>query len=246
MDFLSPLLCSLKSADDKGLLIQLTVVEHDNVARHYNTCLMHGINYVWIQDEGAFNKCLAFNIGVFVTPKSKWIICHDLDCLVQKNFYHGVLDNIEKKETSAVQSFNARRVLYCDHRLTPDLISGKVDVDNLNINSKGIYTVKGEAPGGSITLSRRLFFAVGGYDPELFVGYSPEDRFFWHKISLYTKVGMCDDPVVEVFHLCHPSTVNTNPHLLDMVRIAKEFEALPVESKTSVIEYKFQLISRYA
>jgi hypothetical protein len=83
-----------------------------------------------------------------------------------------------------------------------------------------------------------LFSKAGMYDAELFEGYAPEDQMFWHKLSAFTKVHSCDDPVNEIFHLHHTPTMTTNPYLREMININNSFLSLSHESKMEVIEYK--------
>lgn len=246
LGFLAPLLKSLSRADKAGLSIEVTVVEHDRVSRHRHTALMHGVNYIFIQAEGAFNKCEAFNVGVIVAPKSKYIVLHDLDCMVQKNFFLGILENMKAKKTEAVQSYYNRSPVYCDHILTPDIICGNIDVNELHIGSPHTFVGSGKAPGGSITITRELFFRIGGFDAELFTGYAPEDQFFWDKMAFYTRVGECDEPMVNVFHLCHELTLNTNPKLKDMIKVTGRFEELDRDMQECIIEYKRNLLVKYA
>lgn len=243
--FLKSLLDSFLNTTRSSLKIQITVVEHDKYALHWETCFCYKVNYVRIKDDRVFNKCLAFNLGAIVNNNTKWYVCHDLDCLVQPSFFEGLMKNIENKKAVAIQSFNRRRVIYCNQYLTDVIIGGAVDVASLTPQSDGTFVVNGEAPGGSITLTKDLFFNVGGYDPELFWGYSPEDRFFGDKISMFTTVFMCDDPIVEVYHLNHPSSVNTNPQLKEMVALEKKFASLPHEWKDEIVKYKAKLISKY-
>ena len=100
------------------------------------------------------------------------------------------------------------------------------------------------APGGSILTSRNLFFEVGGYDPEIFSAYSPEDEFFWYKLSTYTTIRSCQNN--EIFHMYHPSTEYTNPHLKSLIALMKKFRELSRDDKIKIIEYKSQTLSRYA
>jgi hypothetical protein len=244
VEFLAPLIDSLEYTTDY-IPAAITVVEHSGMIQHANTCLKKKVNYIWIQDHGPFNKCLAFNVGAILGSKAHYLVCHDLDMLVQDLFFRHLFDNIKNKICKAIQSFNKRRVIYCDYNLTRLLIENLDLVETLFEGHEGTFTAPGLAPGGSITLSRDLFFDVGGYDPELFWGYAPEDGFIWDKISLTDRIGSCDDPVVEVFHMHHEPTMNSNPDFPKMRDLALRFNALSNEEKRVVVEYKRSLISQY-
>jgi hypothetical protein len=73
------------------------------------------------------------------------------------------------------------------------------------VDSEGV-SLPGQigAPGGSILVDKLMFTEVGGFDNELFSGYSPEDRFFWNKLSLFTTVISASNPPIELFHMNHP------------------------------------------
>jgi hypothetical protein len=243
--FLMPLIWSFRAACDGDLKISLTIVEHSFFPEYEKICQGQGVNYVFLHSKKAFNKSLCYNIGVILGSKTKWLICHDLDCLVQSHFFRKVLDNLRNKNTGAVQSYRNRSPLYCDRVITDLIIGQRVSVDDISIENRHTFYDKGPAPGGSITLSRELFFSVGGYDPELFIGYSPEDKFFWDKVSMFENIGICDNPSVDILHLDHTRMQNTNPQLDEMMGLSQRFLSLDNSSKTEILNYKRDLIRQY-
>lgn len=243
--FVNPLLDSIYKARGK-YNVAVTIVEHSGKREHGGGLKRRGVGFVYIKDDGVFNKCLAFNVGAILGPTSKWVVCHDVDCLVQSNFFKGIAENLKNKNTECVQSFNKRSPIYCNKELTDDILRGEADVENISVHTDGAFRGNGEAPGGSITVSRDLFFKVGGYDPELFTGYSPEDKFFWEKVSLYVNIGMCDDPPVDVFHLNHKGMMCTNPQINDVINTMRAFESINKDRMIHIVKLKEQLISEYA
>ena len=241
--FLPVLLDSFRQTRYRDLCI--TVVEHSDTPTHRNTCAVPDVNYIHIPAKGAmFNKCLAMNMGVIASCLADYYIFHDLDCLVQQDFFKN-LDVIVDSGAEAIQTFKDTRPLYCEAMLTEKLLHGDIGVNELSIGMEGIFEPKRRgAPGGSILTSRGLFFKVGGYDPELFSAYSPEDEFFWHKLLTYTTVHSCQ--ANEVFHMHHPSFEYTNPNLKFLIALMKRFRELPIEEKKKIIEYKSQTLSQYA
>ena len=225
----------------------VVIVEHAHELQHEALCVSLGVMYIGIPcgKEEPYNRSLAFNIGVLFGPKSDYVLTHDVDCVVQTSFFDNLIKNLSNHDALAVQSFTKRRVLYCDQRLSNEIILGRVRADGLNENSVGIYTCPGQASGGSIFLTRDLFFSVGGYDPELFTGYAPEDQFFWYKMSMFTEVASADNPVTEIFHLHHQFMGNTNPRLKEMIDINDEFCTLRYTDKAEIIQYKQQLIKAW-
>jgi len=208
--FLQPLLSSLKRAYGK-VEVNIIVVEHSAKSIHSKTSSVNDVDYIWIpcNEQATFNKSLAFNIGYLVGRKAEWIMFHDLDCLVQKDFFAKVNEQINAKNADAIQPFKDRRVVYCNNELTQMLIAIPEAVDGVTSQSNNVFTVKGHAPGGSLMLRKELFEAVGMYDPELFYGYAPEDRFMWNKVSCLTTIYSCD--TVDIFHMHHEFLGNSNP-----------------------------------
>ncbi len=221
--FSEPLFKSFLNAAKKSpVSVSFTLVEHSEIPLHERICASLGVNHIWIpkDDFEPFNKCLSMNIGSLIVEGEEYIF-HDLDCLVQSNFFSNLYSNINSKESEAIQTFSDRRVLYLDRNLTYRVLNDDLDIDSLKegprderdpgyngVTPPGLFG----APGGSIWIKSGLFFRVGGYDANLFFGYSPEDIFFWNKVCAISKMDTCTDPRVEIFHMKHPLTENSNPH----------------------------------
>lgn len=254
LDFAEPMYKSFKEARIKSpLKVGYTVVEHSDFPEHSKFCKKNCINYIWIkpEEEKLFNKCLAYNVGALFGPKSKYYIFHDIDCLVQSDFFLKLSENLSNKNCRAMQCFTGRRVLYINENFTPKVVSGEFPVDDLNINMPEVDLprLNGKvmigAPGGSILVERDLFFEVGGYDPELFLANSPEDAFFWEKIDTLDKMYISDNPEIELYHMYHPPTWMYNPYGKEMYIINEEFKKLSLEDKKEIIELKSKFISEF-
>ena len=243
----------LASAEKSPLNITYTVVEHSEIPEHSKFCKKNKLNYIWIKaDSGElFNKCLSYNMGVFFGPKSKYCLFHDIDCLVQSDFFLKLFDNVSHKQCKAIQCFTGRRVLYINEQFSPKVISGEVSIDDLSIDMPEVdYPRMGGkimigAPGGSILVERDFYFEVGGYDDELFLANSPEDAFFWEKVDTMGKMHISDEPDIELYHMYHPPTWMNNPHIREMEGINNKFKALSVEDKKSIIELKAEMIKEF-
>ncbi len=254
MDFAEPMYKSfLRASEKSNLRITYTVIEHNDIPLHSNFCKKNKINYIWLPcNQGdLFNKCLCYNMGVFFSNKSKYYLFHDIDCLIQSDFFLKLTENIKNKECRAIQCFTKRRVLYINREFTPNLVSGKFNVDDLNIKMTEVDypRMNGQimlgAPGGSILVERDLFFEVGGYDSELFLANSPEDAFFWTKIDTVNKMHTSDNPDIEIYHMYHDPTWSRNPLIREMEVINKSFDILSSEDKKEVIKHKSELINEF-
>ena len=257
IEFAKPMFKSFDHARNMVPLLNIayTVVEHSVNPTHSHFCKKNKINYMWIKAEqnDIFNKCLSYNMGVIFGPKSDLILFHDLDIVIQSDFFLKLEKNIKANNATAIQCFTKRRVLYCDEEITNRLKKEEINVDNLSLDMPGISLPKmgGKvmlgAPGGSILTERNLFFEVGGYDPELWLGYSPEDQFFWDKLSLKTVVYSCDNPDIEIFHMYHPPSYLINPELTRYQEILQSRwkHHLKKEEKLEIVELKKTLLKNY-
>lgn len=253
-NFAQPMYDSFKLAAKKSSLnITYTVIEHSENPEHSKFCKKNKINYIWIKsDKGElFNKCLSYNMGVFFGHKSKYCLFHDIDCLVQSDFFLNLFNNISHKQCRAIQCFTGRRVLYINEQFTPKVISGEFSVDDLSLDMPEVDLprlggkVMIGAPGGSILVERDLFFEVGGYDAELFLANSPEDAFFWTKVDTVDKMCVSDDPDIEIYHMYHPPTWMNNPHTSEMQFINNIFKVLSLEDKKEIIDLKVEMIKEF-
>jgi len=256
IEFAQPMYNSfLKAKENSSLAISYTVIEHSEIPDHAKFCKKNKINYIWIKSapDELFNKCLCYNLGALYSNISKYILFHDIDCLVQSDFFVKLTKNITNQNCKAIQCFQQRRVLYCNENLTKEIVNEKFtafDVLNLKDNSNidlprlGGKVMLG-APGGSILVERELFFDVGGYDDDLFLANSPEDAYFWEKIDTISKMHTAENPAIDIFHMYHSPTYMSNPYIKQMQKIYEDFKKLTKEEKTREIKEKSKQIKKF-
>jgi len=222
--------------------VNITVCEHSSDPEHRQTSEEMGVDYIWIESGDRFNKCLAMNTAAFFAPRTKWLVFHDVDCLVQSDFFINVFKNINKKKCKAIQTFSDRRVLYLDYFKTMQVRTGAIKVDQLTIGPGVSPPMRPDgsiaygAPGGSICVDRSLFFKVGGYDPYYFVSYAPEDIFFWIKVEVYEVFETCTSPRNEIYHMEHPRVEIDATELASMEMLKIKFDKLPIEAKIDLLK----------
>jgi predicted glycosyltransferase involved in capsule biosynthesis len=228
----------LESANPKR--INYVLVEYSHQREHEDSCKDLGIGYIWIasRPDQQFNKCLAMNCGAVAFPTSSFYLFHDIDCLVQRSFFVDLFDNIKARDCRAIQAFYGRRLLYLNKSATECAIAGALNVDDIDASTPGIVVGPAGAPGGSIAIDRELFIEVGGFDDELFAGYAPEDRFFWNKLELLTKVDTAHNPVIEMVHMHHESAIGTNPLRSQYIKTCAEFDAAKHADKMRLLTMK--------
>lgn len=242
--FIQPLFeCLKKAFKNVDKKISITIIEHCESPYASKVCKNLKINYMWIRCEknDLFNKCLSMNVGALYGPNSKNLLFHDVDCLMQSDFFVNLFKNVTAKNARAIQCFCDRRVLYLNEQLTLDVLKNSINVDSLSKEKEGVslpYYIG--APGGSIFVERNLFNLVGGYDDNLFQANSPEDIFFWDKIETIEKMHTCNEPKIELFHMFHRPTYYDNPKLEEMKYYYDIFKNLSVEEKNKYINEKKQ------
>ena len=227
--------------------VLFTFVEHSEEKQHSDYFADKDVNYIHIEAGPGeqFNKCLCYNIGVKSSPKTKYVLCHDLDILIKPDFFNNIMANIERKQYQAMQCYTGRRVLNLDKELTDKILTeGLTDSNykNLEVSSSGVgmpmYLGKPAlgSKGGSIIVKSELFNKVGGFDDGLFRAYSAEDAFFWDKISCFTDIGYADEPAIELLHMYHPPQIGSNPFYQEMQRDYDLFKTMPKEFKLAYIK----------
>jgi len=243
IDFVDISLSHLKSAIEKtNLKINITIVEHSTNREYYEICKSYGIGYYWINSlENKFNKCLSHNIGALLNKNSKYFLFHDLDCLVYDNFFLNLMENKESKKSECLQTFFNRRVLYLNEQQTRNILNKEININDINLEEvkEGDYG----APGGSIFVNKELFFNVGGYDPELFYGWSPEDIFFWNKVETLEKIHSVDNPKNELLHLHHEIQSNNDSLILE--ELYEDIKKLGDGVLNQIVEYKSEILKTY-
>jgi predicted glycosyltransferase involved in capsule biosynthesis len=244
INFLKPLVDSLNNSIKKsGVKINITIVEHSEDELFRKSCKELNLNYYWIKKNNIeqFNKSLCHNIGAILNKNSDYFLFHDLDCLVFDDFFINIIKKISNNEM-AFQTFKNRRLLYLPDDLTKDIIDKKINLNDIDIKSDKITVGFEGAPGGSICVNKETFKNVGGFDPELFFGYSPEDEFFWNKIETFVKITSTNN---EVLHMSHENLENFN-NQRDIMRLyADYFNGLTELNKIDFINNKKTLLLKY-
>lgn len=240
MKFLRPCVEHIRSAAQKASMkVRVVIVENDDSPNYLDACACHDVDYVFVPSDGKrslglFEKSLCYNLGFLCVPRTEWAIYHDLDILVDEDYFIKVRQHL-CKNPKWLQPYCKKRVRMLSNWATMLITDGTYDrsqewlVDNSCPSKPG-------SPGGSIVVRSSDFVSVGGYDPEMFFGYSPEDSFFWIKLELLHKPiegvihghflgagSYADDPPIEVYHMDHPLASGENPRYSWMLELLESF-----------------------
>lgn len=258
--FLEPCVRYLqKSAELSGQKVNITIIENDLYPAHRKFCAEKGLDYIFIsclvmKAIDGIAKSLCYNIGYLLTVPAKWSLFHDLDILVPIEFFSVLNKHYMYSDFSWVQPYQKRRVILLSALSVMDIIESDDVFDISNMGST--RPARPGSTGGSLLVNSKLFEWVGGYDPEFFWGYAPEDNFFWLKLEIsQDKIGnvfdchaggaiYADNPALDVFHMDHPLKEKENPDLELMKDIYTWLKDSKQEERIKFLSCKRDILSR--
>lgn len=254
----------LKKALEKSpITVKITVVEQDTQPHLRDICKTLDLDYIFIPNSflasgKAYNRSLCFNVGYLLSTPSTWYMFHDIDILVDPEFFIKLKIYLDRNP-SWLQNYTKKRVLLLKPDITNTLLKHQFCVDFSVLKEERDY--KPATPGstgGSIVVRSDIFAKVGGMDPELFYGYGPEDSFFWSKLECldkkvdvmfdhFTGGGMfANNPPIEVYHMYHKPMSGTNSDEKVMLGIRKYFWSINYEEKIKIIQEKKRILQEAA
>lgn len=240
------------------LKIGVTVVQHDRFASARLNCIERGASYIFMPIEnfdtgGLFSQPLCFNVGFLSNKKAKLYIFHDCDLLYPHDFFKIFEKNYFKKDLKWMQSYFGKSFYLINKRESKKIL----DLNGIANLYRVEHCIKGHpiAVGGSIIVDGETFEKVGGYDPELFFGWSQSSEFFWtkllcthkeinavtscHQYEKDTNFAYPNNPPLMLYHLHHEES--ENPFWGNMHEIYKSFSYFTYEEKMDYIQTKNKL-----
>lgn len=253
--FFEPFYNYFKAAQQKSnLKIKLVIIENDEASRYNVLTKDRDIEFAFIpnditKSEGLFAKSLCYNLGFLLNHKTLYHVFHDLDILIDPSYFK-LLEFYINRGFTWLQPYSGKRVMRVGPRATQQIINnpkGAVLLDSI----KDMRPANPGSPGGSILVKRNDIIRVGGYDPEFFCGYSPEDSFFWTKLEVshgaeaprfdthfQGNAVFADHPKIDVYHLNHPPSVNKNPFYPRMLDVLYSFFVYNNKDRKKIIQTK--------
>jgi len=247
-----------KAREKSDLSIKLIVIEEDTTS-HYSTHTKDkDVEYIYIPSDhtkadGQFAKALCYNLAFIHNQKTPYHIFHDLDILIDENYFK-LIGCYIKRGITWLQPYSGKRVMRIGAGAT-GLITKDFNRAPLLEAIKDMKPANPGSPGGSILVKREDFINIGGYDPELFFGYSPEDSFFWAKLEVLHGAGggpfqnhfqgkgvYADNPKMDIYHLDHPVAEGTNPYYNRMLEVLHSFYMFNNKDRHKILELKKQLL----
>jgi glycosyltransferase involved in cell wall biosynthesis len=238
---------------DPTITSSLCLVEHSEEPSYKEYALEKGIGWLFVpltstsvSPLSQFNRGLCFDLGFLYGVPASYYVCHDNDLLVPEQFWSKLKTNLNRKPYQVLQTYSDRFVWQTNPQVSQRLIDDPSWFKNgftveTDCSQNGVG-----AKGGSLTISREAYLAVGGHDPHLFYGYAAEDAFFWAKVQLLYEIGYGDAPRIPLTHLWHPNAANLNPQKHQMDLLFYMFQAVPESHRRRYLELKaieFQTLS---
>jgi hypothetical protein len=206
--------------------VGVIVAEMSDSQEHLELCKRYNVGYVHSRkNNGSFNKSSIMNLAVKMYIKQfkeipNYLLFHDVDIIMGRTWVEDCLKQAHTLDQELhgaawiCQTIKDRKVEYVSKENTDLLFSGKIshlDLDNIEHYINDAWYNGKYPPGGSIMVQSELFCAIGGYDPHLFWGYSPEDLHFLMTCQLFTNGHLHTlNTESRSYHLHHETSEATN------------------------------------
>ena len=221
-------------------LVSITIAEMDSEPHHEKIAFEQADYYTFIKGD-MFNKSFLMNSAAILFATDVFLF-YDVDLIVEDTFIPELMAYAytlfkQEKTSWVLQPIYERKIFYIHEDLTNKIFDGTVSVKNIrdekfmnDVYVQPTWYDNNFPPGGAIMVTKDLFHTVGGYDPELFWGYSPEDRLFLQNCVALSggEFHIASNPKIgRMYHLYHPNSETTNFMYEHMVTIEQMLAAHP-------------------
>jgi hypothetical protein len=240
------------------LKVNVTVVQHDNISSARLHSIEKKASYIFLpiknfNTEDLFSQSLCFNVGFLSNKNAKYYIFHDCDLLLPHDFLKIFENSYFNNQPKWLQGYFGKSFFLINRQESKKILNlnGVANLYRVEHCIKGLPV----AVGGSIIVSKDIFEQVGGYDPELFYGWSQSSEFFWIKLLCTQKeIGVTstchqyekeinfvypNNPPLMLYHLFHDH--DDNPRWGYMHELYQSFLQFPYAEKIDYIETKRKL-----
>lgn len=227
-----------------SLQIAIVIVEHSEVPEFREYCYEEHLGWIYIpildglgSPLGQFNRSLCFDIGFLYGPPRTYYMMHDNDLLVPDHFFDKVKTYLDRGSV-ALQPYSDHFVWQTSKEFSEKL-QADLSIFYAGLDETIVCTPNGfGAKGSSILVKSDLYVKVGGYDPQIFWGYAPEDQLFWTKLESLTSIETAENPKIPFIHLWHPHAGSTNPLLHKMEGFIEVIKTLDSSEVITYIQKK--------
>jgi hypothetical protein len=137
----------------------------------------------------------AFNVGARASRGSV-LVFHDNDMLVPCRYASELL----RRHRGGSEVVNLKRFIFYLNESHSERIFAR---QTLLLDEPPAAVVQNLEAGGSVSVVRDAYFAIGGFD-EAFVGWGGEDNEFWERAETRGAWAYCYMPIVHLWHQAQP------------------------------------------
>ncbi len=187
----------------EGVSVECIVVEQNTVQEISG--LPDDVRYVHLphpEDPAGWHKSWAFNNGVRMA-RADIVVCHDSDILVPMYYAREIVKRISEAGNEVA---HLHRFLFCLDKLSTK--------NTLNLQDRVSLTrspvrVRQHWKGGTLAITRKAYFRIGGFDEE-FVNWGGEDDEFFDRCVTLKSFRRGYLPFI---HLWHDSQQSKGDHV---------------------------------
>jgi len=205
------------------------------------------------------SKGLLMNLGALLRPNAKYYLVHDSDIIVQSSFFNKIQKNIERRgEVNFMQPYSNNRILLTTPMLAEMYFTNIISNDDLNEKMPGVFVNKNwyqkqYSYGGSVLISNKAYYGVGGFDDQIFWTWGAEDIMFWTKLIDKYGQPIYADYDINMFHIYHPPSINEQTSQGDFLnkmftlseKMWNMYQNIDLNSRLNYINKKSKFLSKY-
>mmetsp|Transcript_18820 Transcript_18820/g.20940 ORF Transcript_18820/g.20940 Transcript_18820/m.20940 type:complete len:448 (+) Transcript_18820:78-1421(+) len=149
--------------------------------------------------SGLFPTSVLYNLGFLTAREAEWNLFYVADFVVPKTFFTN-----NKIHDGADAFYPYKRAVFLNKKQTQALLKiwknvGYIPDNRIRFGHKSI-----KPHGGALYIRTDAFKAVGGYDPELFCGWAPEDTSMRNKLVRHLETGKdLERRQMDLYHIYH-------------------------------------------
>lgn len=209
------LLSTLRSlAAQEGVSLECIVVEQDS-RPIIKKDLPAWVDYVFqeVSYEYQYNRAAAFNLGARLA-KGDILLLHDNDMIVGIHYCRELVALARE----GYEALNTKRyVFYLSKEVSGKGIQSPQEIKD----STPLYVVQNLEAGGSMAITKKAYFEIGGMDED-FVGWGGEDNEFWQRCSTLKRWIWGFSPVIHLWHESQPLKDEKDNHNIVLARMLEK------------------------
>ncbi|MFN6337629.1 MAG: glycosyltransferase family 2 protein [Cyanobacteriota bacterium] len=187
--------------------LECIVIEQDSEIRIKDR-LPAWIRYLHQKSDGnynTYNRSAAFNYGA-CNARGRILILHDNDMIIPCSYCRDIVEIVD----SGYDAVNIKRfVFYLNQEDTMKALKSS----SLRERYCPEYIVQNLEAGGSMGITRRAYFELGGMD-ERFVGWGGEDNEFWDRCKKLRRWIWGFASIIHLWHRSQPlKEINDNTNI---------------------------------